>query len=250
MNKERIFENVLRETRQYVCLDKFPLLEDNVNRLINKHAQNGFAIISAFRDSLNKKENLERTERLKNLLTKMGWSYTICYGGGFIEKEVIEDGDVEFDTSKHKFNEISFIVYNYNRLDKNRDLLQGAIKLCGMFDQDDIYFQEPNGKAYWYDRNGNRDATFSLMTKNDDGQMFFTGFGSSKLSKKLKDIYLKKGKVQNAKAFEHRFSGIMEAVAMPPQTNIEEEKRRRLGEVFISKFNVLSDYEAYKILNS
>ena len=93
MNKERIFENVLRETRQYVCLDKFPLLEDKVSRLINKHAQNGFAIVSACRDSLSKKENLERTEQLKNLLIEMGWSYTICYGGGFIEKEVIEDGD-------------------------------------------------------------------------------------------------------------------------------------------------------------
>lgn len=250
MNREQIFKSILRETRQYVCLDKFLLLEDKVNRLINKHAQNGFAIVSACRDSLSKKENLERTEHLKQIIIEMGWSHTICYGGGFIEKEVIEDGDVEFDTSKHKFNEISFVIYNYNRLDKDRNLLDDAIKLCGIFDQDDIYYQEPNGKAYWYDRNGNRDATFSLMTKNDDGQMFFTGFGSSKISKKLKDIYLKKDKVQNAKAFEHRFSGIMEAVAMPAQTNIEEEKRRHLGEVFISKFNVLSDDEAYKILNS
>ena len=169
---------------------------------------------------------MKRTDDLKQDLKDLGWSYTISYGGGFKEK-IADDGSESFDTDKPQFNKISFVVYNYNRLE-DRDLLDEAIALCDKYDQDDIYYQEPNGKAYWYNKDGEKDAAFSCMTKNDDDQMYFTGFGGSKLSKKTRDIYTKKHQVKNAKAFDHRFSGIMEAIALPPNTRIEEIKRNDL----------------------
>ena len=243
----KIFESLYQERGQkYVLLDKF--LEDKINRLIDKHAKNGFAVISACRSNLSPEENLQRTDDLKQDLKDLGWSYTISYGGGFKEK-IADDGSESFDTDKPQFNEISFVVYNYNRLE-DRDLLDDAIALCDKYDQDDIYYQEPNGKAYWYNKDGEKDAAFSCMTKNDDGQMYFTGFGGSKLSKKTRDIYTKKHQVKNAKAFDHRFSGIMEAIALPPNTRIEEIKRNKDGEVFISSYNVLTEKEAYNILNN
>lgn len=245
----KLFESIYRENGQkYVLLNKFPLLEDKVNRLIDKHAKNGFAVISACRSDNTPEENLERTDELKQDLKNLGWSYTISYGGGFMEK-IAADGKESFDTEKPQFNEISFIVYNYNRFG-NHDLLEDVIALCGKYEQDDIYYQEPDGKAYWYDKNGEKDATFSCMTKNDDGQQFFTGFGGSRLSKKTRNIYRNKNKVSNAKAVDHRFSGIMEAVALPPNTRVEEVKRKDDGEVFISSYNVLSGKEVYDILNS
>lgn len=245
----RLFESIYRENGQkYVLLDKFPLLEDKVNRLINNHAKNGFAVISACRSNLSPEENLQRTDDLKQDLKDLGWSYTISYGGGFTEK-IADDGTKGFDVDKPQFNEISFVVYNYNRFG-DRDLLDDAIALCDKYEQDDIYYQEPNGKAYWYNKDGKKDAAFSCMTKNDAGQMYFTGFGGSKLSKKTRDIYTKKHKVSNAKAVDHRFSGIMEAVALPAASRIEEIKRSKDGEVFISTYNVLSGKEVYNILNS
>ena len=203
--------------------------------------KNGFAVISGCRSNYTPEKNLEETEKLKSKLKELGWSYTIAYGGGFKEK-----GANEFDTTKPKFNEISFVVYNK----KGKNLLKDMVALCGEFQQDDIYYQEPNGKAYWYNSKGEKEAAFSSMVKNDDGQQFFTGFGTSKLSKKVKDRYLKTGEIKNRKAVEHRFSGIMEGVNPPPATLAEEIIRKNSGEVFLSQFNVLSSKEVYDILNS
>ena len=225
--------------------DFYPLLEDKVTRLIDIHSKNGFAIISACRGENTREENLKKTSELKTDLKNLGWTYTIAYGGGFVEK-----GSEGFDKTKPKFNEISLVVYNYNRKENHNDLLKDMISLCKKYNQDDIYYQEPNGKAYWYDKKGNKDATFSLIKKNDEGQQFFTGFGSSKLSKKMKEKYLETGELKSKKAFEHRFSGIMEGVETPPSTNIEAMRRKADGEIFISSFNVLTEEETSKILRA
>lgn len=228
--------------KEPISFKDYPLLEDKAKRLINMHSKNGFVVISACRANKTRQENLQRIENLKKDLKEMGWSYTVAYGGGFKEK-----GEGEFDTSKAKFNEISFVVYNYNK--NKRNLLKDMLSLCGKYEQDDIYYQEPDGKAYWYNSKGEKDATFSSMTKNDDGQQYFTGFGSSKLSKNLKKKYLKTGEVNNKKALEHRFSGIMEAINPPPVTRAEAIIRANNGEVFVSSYNVLTEEEAYKLLN-
>ena len=118
------------------------------------------------------------------------------------------------------------------------------------YNQDDIYYQEPNGKAYWYDKNGEIDATFSGIAKNDPTQQYFTGFNKSRLSKFDKKNITKKGKIGSSKAMEHRFSRIIEGVNPPPVTLIEEIKRKNMGEIFISSFNVLTQNEVYNLLNS
>lgn len=229
-----------------------PILEDKVNRLINNHTKNGFAVISGCRsnrDGLSKEEtrkvNIQKTGELKNDLKKMGWTYTVVYGGGFKEKGAEDNSPI-----KYKFDEISFVVYNYNRKNKDASLFDDMKKLTAKYEQDDFYYQESDGKAYWYDKNGNKDATFSKMVKNDDSQPFFTGFGSSKLSKKIKKNYIESGKVGNKKAFEHRYSGIMEAINPPPATYSERIIRSGSGEVFIDSYNVLTENEQLELLNS
>lgn len=186
-----------------IWLKDYPLLEDKVDRLISVHTKKGFGVVSACRRDKTNVENLKRTEQLKKDLSEMGWSYTIGYGGGF-QKKGSEEG---FDTSKPKFNEISIIVYNHNRKDGNKNLLKDLISLGRKYEQDDIYYQEPDGKAYWYDKNG------------------------------------------NTKALEHRFTGIMEGINPPPTTLIEEIKRKKAGEIFISSTNVLTNEEEYNLLN-
>lgn len=225
-----------------VEIKDFPILEDKVNRLIDNHSKNGFAVISACRRENTREINIKKTNELKADLKQLGWSYTLSFGGGFVEKNSEETFD------KPKFNEISFVVYNNNRKQEHNDLLKGMLFLCGKYKQDDIYYQEPNGKAYWYDKNGNKDATFSLISKNDDEQQYFTGFGN-KFSNKLKNVYLRTGEIKNKKAFEHRFSGIMEGIAAPPHTNAEAMIRTNNGEIFLSDFNVLTDEEVREILS-
>jgi len=227
-----------------IWLKDYPLLEDKVDRLISVHTKKGFGVVSACRRDKTNAENLKRTEQLKKDLSEMGWSYTIGYGGGFQEKGN-EEG---FDTSKPKFNEISIIVYNHNRKDGNKNLLKDLISLGRKYEQDDIYYQEPNGKAYWYDKNGKVDATFGDTVKNDPNQQFFTGIGKSRISKKDKEK-IKKGKFGNTKTLEHRFTGIMEGINPPPTTLIEEIKRKKAGEIFISSTNVLTNEEEYNLLN-
>ena len=222
------------------------LLEDKVDRLINIHSKKGFGVVSACRRDKTNEENLKRTEQLKKDLSELGWSYTIGYGGGFQE-----NGNEEgFDISKPKFNEISVIVYNHNRKNEKAVLLKDLIALGKKYNQDDIYYQEPNGKAYWYDKNGEIDATFNGIAKNDPTQQYFTGFNKSRLSKFDKKNITKKGKIGSSKAMEHRFSGIIEGVNPPPATLIEEIKRKNMGEIFISSFNVLTQNEVYNLLNS
>lgn len=231
------------------------LIEDKITRLIDKHSKNGFANISAFRSNRynngeplsieeTRKINIQKTGELKNDLKNLGWSYTVSYGGGFKEKEDTKS------PSKYKFNEISFIVYNYNRKNKNANLLDDMKKLTAKYEQDDFYYQEPNGKAHWYDKNGKEDASFSKMVKNDDKQPYFTGISSSKLSKKTVQKYMKNGKVGSDKAFEHRYSGVMEGVNPPPLSYAEEAVRAANGEIFLSTYNVLTEEDVYQILGA
>lgn len=228
-----------------IWLKDYPLLEDKVDKLISTHARKGYGVISACRKGQSGKEKLNKTEELKKDLGELGWSYTIGYGGGFKEKDGNEE---EFDASKPEFNEISIIVYNYNRKDKERKLFDDLIALGKKYNQDDIYYQEPNGKAHWFNKKGEIDATFGSTVKNDPSQRFFTGFAKSRLSKNDKKK-IENGKIGNTKAMEHRFTGIMEGINPPAGSLVEEIKRDHAGEVFLSSLNVLTKREEYDLLN-
>jgi hypothetical protein len=230
-----------------IWLKDYPLLEDKVDKLINHHSQNGYGVISACRETQSGEEKLKKTEELKKDLNELGWSYTIGYGGGFREKEG-KGNQGKTDTSKPFFNEISLIVYNYNRKDKERKLFDDLLALGKKYHQDDIYYKEPNGKAHWFNQKGEIDATFGDVVKNDPEQANFTGFAKSRLSKNDKKK-IKNGKIGNTKAMEHRFTGIMEGINPPPGSFVEQIKRKHAGEVFISPYNVLTSQEVYDLLN-
>lgn len=168
-----------------IWLKDFPFLKDKVDKLISKHASKGFGMAPACQKSI---------EQLKKDLSEMGWHYTIGYGGSFQEKEY----------------DIFVIVYNYNKKNKDRILLDDLISLGKKYEQDDIYYQVPNGKVHRYDKDGKKGA---------------------------------------ALAMENGFSGIMKGINPPAETLIGEIKRDHAGEVFVSTLNVLTRNEEYELLN-
>ncbi len=168
-----------------IWLKDFPFLKDKVDKLISKHASKGFGMAPACQKNI---------EQLKKDLSEMGWHYTIGYGGSFQEKEY----------------DIFVIVYNYNKKNKDRILLDDLISLGKKYEQDDIYYQEPNGKVHRYDKDGKKGA---------------------------------------ALAMENGFTGIMKGINPPAETLIGDIKRDHAGEVFASPFNVLTNDEVYELLN-
>ena len=199
------------------------LSESQLSNLIDKHSQKGFFIISACRANNTDEQNQAKTNELKEKLKSLGLSYTIAYGGGFKEKE-----DKTPDTTKPEINETSFIVYNYNKKEKKpftRDeLFNIAIKLCKEYNQDDVMFKEPDGKSYWYDRNGKIDATFQKkFVANDPSQRYFTAFRRNISDDK--NTPGKNGKMP--KANSPRFSGIMEGLFFNPAPSTFIDKQRR-----------------------
>ena len=168
-----------------IWLKDFPFLKDKVDKLISKHASKGFGMAPACQKSI---------EQLKKDLSEMGWHYTIGYGGSFQEKEY----------------DIFVIVYNYNKKNKDRSLLDDLISLGKKYEQEDIYYQEPNGKVHRYDKDGKKGA---------------------------------------ALAMENGFTGIMKGINPPAETLIGDIKRDHAGEVFASPFNVLTNDEVYELLN-
>ena len=90
-------------------------------------------------------------------------------------------------------------------------------------------FKEPNGKSYWYDRNGNIDATFEKGFKtNDDKQQYFTA-----LRKDIRGNSNQQGKNgKMSKANDGRFSAKMVEEVMngvffnPPAASFIDYQRR------------------------
>ncbi len=224
------------------------LTESQIGNLISKHSKKGFFIISACRSNLSDEENQKRTNTLKNDLKSLRLTYTVVYGGGFEEKQNENKGTT---LENPQINETSFLVYNYRRnrndatkngsLDRD-DLLKIALELCKKYNQDDIFFMEPNGKSHWIDREGNIDATFEKKLKvNDHTQKFFTAFGKNiEGSKNTPD---KNGKMSKANA--DRFSGVMEGIYFnpPPATFLDKYRRTIVeNEVFIEDITSYFNY--------
>ncbi|MCD8208315.1 MAG: hypothetical protein LUD72_10295 [Bacteroidales bacterium] len=151
-----------------------PLNEMYVDRILNKHGNEGLVILSANRTGLDPRINNENTKKLIADIQRTGRSYIPVYGGYHDDETGITDS-----------YEPSFIVTNYDRegdvLDFD-ELKDFAIQMCGKYDQWCVTVKAPDDVPHFYDRNGNiisKNDTDKVI-KNDPTQTYFTSLIKSK----------------------------------------------------------------------
>lgn len=220
-----IYNSVVNE--KYVSIDKLIACNVRLYDLIKgKHAENGYVIISACRDSSNpdmKAQNQQRTRELKTDIQSAGYSYMPVFGG-YVENE---NGEVL---------EASFIVFNYDRTGKPgnfEDLKNFAIAMCGKYNQDSVLVYEPGDVPKYYDREGNVVSSPSDSSRNvkvnDMEQPYFTSL-KNKSKRYTYDIQFPNDEVNSSLA---RILSGYDYFAAPPATYGERYRRNKLGEQFI-----------------
>lgn len=225
--------------------------EVTLDRVLQKHGDNGMINISANRSDQPQEVNDANTRELINDLKKSGYSYLPTYGG-YRGLDGVEDD-----------YEPSFIVFNYNENGEEtdfEDLRKFGLYLCGKYNQDSVLIKAPNKAPIYCDRNGQK--TNSRETKkywkNDPKQQFFTSFKSKEsvddeiratLMNKYKKYCRDKGIARTQKGFENFYNehlndidfigkrytydiGFDECYVNPMPCQLIERMRRK-GEVMI-----------------
>ena len=155
------------------------LTEANLNRISKGHEKDGYAILSASRESLTTYENNARTNALRDWLRNNHYSYIKVYGGYH-----------ELGESKPSI-EKAFIVYPFDIVTKKStdwsDFVGNISDIAKHFDQDTVLFCPPNGKPAWVAINPEakeQEMSFNSIKLNDVAQKYFTAL------KKWRDISL------------------------------------------------------------
>lgn len=153
--------------------NKQQLVKEGLNRLLGKHTKNGYMIISSYRggDEKTQEENKRDFEELKKDVRRGGFSFVPVYGG-FIENL----GEVD----EREVREPALFVPNYkvasiSFYDDDNALKDLGIMLSKKYNQDAFLFI-PLGddeNAYYINKDGEVDMSFSGKTINDLSQMYF-----------------------------------------------------------------------------
>lgn len=143
-----------------------------INRIIQKHGDNGLINISACRSNNTPEENEENTRNLIQDLRRSPFTFLPGYGG-YHDRSGDEQASFE----------ASFNVFNYDKNGKPlnwEDLYNFAIELCGKYDQYSVLVKAPGKDPIYVDRNGEKanDRESGEVFKNDPNQIFFTSLKS------------------------------------------------------------------------
>lgn len=198
-------------------LKRIELNETTLKKMLTKHSDAGYVIITAFRGEYDYLENVKRNQKLKADIDKSGYSY-IPVWGGFIETNA--------DTGERKeVKERSFVILNYGRgttgeFEDSEELKKLGQRLCKKYEQESYLYKPkgPDTKAFYLTSVGKVDMTFNSATPTKAVDMYFTNLTKSS----------KKG-VGN-KSFTYR-EGVL-WFAKSPSSMYEAYKR--MGEIFIS----------------
>ena len=139
-----------------------------LDRVINKHGDNGYVSISANRSENDDETNAARTRSLLSDIKKSGYAYLPTYGG-YRAPDGSEVGDYE----------PSFLVFNYDKSGEELDfdrLRQLAIDWCGKYNQDCVMVKAPQEAPIYLDRDGMKvnSSESDKVFKNDPNQEYFT----------------------------------------------------------------------------
>lgn len=199
-------------------LVKINLNETTLKKMLTKHSDAGYIIITAFRTvDYTYQENVKRNNKLKSDINKSEYSY-IPVWGGFIETDS-ETGETQ------EVKERSFVVFNFKRGSTEPFVGSDELKKLGMFlckkyDQESFLYkpQGPQTKAFYLNRNGKVDMSFKSVTPTTNTDVYFTN-----LSKGKNDPVAKK-------SFTYREGTIW----LPDSPKTLAEAYKRYGEVFLN----------------
>jgi hypothetical protein len=171
----------------------YQIIKEGLNTILDKHTKNGYIIISSYRgggDKTNQENKLD-FESLKKDVINDGFSYIPVYGG-FIE-------NIGDEKTQREIKEPSLLIPNYQIAsakpyetdDKLKNL---GIVLAKKYNQDSFLFK-PKGNddtAYYIDKNGLIDNTFTGKNINDLTQIYFTDLVKNSYEKGKKSSFGKK----------------------------------------------------------
>lgn len=209
-----------------------PITETNAKRLIDKHSQNGYVIVSPCRGGADfglDKNKLAEKEKLANInkqritdclkmIKQSGFAYTPSYGG-FIENQGEENEENVYERS--------FIIYNHYRdgsVGNFEDLFNLAMEICRKYNQDSVLVKAPGKNPKYIKQDGSLDFSFSdNVAFNDISQQYFT------------DLHKNTDKFSNINDRKPtRFSFLESYINPAPQCYGERISRARNGEIFLS----------------
>ena len=233
------FKRIQTESTQFDTSQLLPLTEANIQRIVKGHDKDGYAVLSASRDSNkyvdgsnimrnNPNEiNDKQTKLMKSLIKSKGYTYVPIYGGYH------EEGTTDSQIEK------SFIIYPYKRNNElvdwkqfENDMYDIANDEKGAFNQDSIMFKRPNQAPMYVDPRTKEDS-FSPGDKviyNDTDQTYFSAikkWKDSSLNRKNRDF--KNGKPQ-------RFTFSEAYIEQQPMTISGSRVRSGLGELVVYGF--------------
>lgn len=228
---------VVQEGKKYFSLQK--LNETTMTAIQGKYMDNGFIVITSDRSChaelgipygqpcpekeayYFEQNNIENREVLKRWLRSKGFGYTPVYGG-FKEEIKNDEGEVigKVD-SPHPEHALLVMARNEREETNHLALKELAKEICEVFNQDAFFYKPPNSEssdAYFIDRDGNIDMTFTDFVFGDLKQDYFTQLAKGREKRQPKK----------------RFSAIAEALYVPKPPLSAVEARERRGEIFIT----------------
>ena len=124
------------------------LLESGLSRLRSKIDKHACGVITAFRGTKTKKENMDNNKKLKTALERAGFTVTPV-DGSYLEKQEI-DGAVDMK----EISEKSFFVANEKVEGDDDGKLEGILRELGQkYDQDSIlsipFSDDKEGRLVW-----------------------------------------------------------------------------------------------------
>lgn len=186
--------------------------EETLSRIINKHGNNGFVILSANRGDKSGEENNKQTRNLISDLKQSQYSYYPVYGGYHGTDGVVDS------------YEPSFIVFNYNRKGEQTDfsdLKLFAIRMCGKYNQDSVLIKAPDELPNYVNRVGDvvGHATDDSVATNDAKAEYYTSM--------IKTRNLDYQNPERLKRFTYPIQ--FECYSHPAPATINELRRRKEG---------------------
>ena len=116
-----------------------------IDRLMQKHGNNGFVIISANRSDKPEERNVKATQNLIQDLKNSNFAYLPTYGGYHGTDNVMD------------VFEPNFTVFNYSQNGNPtnwEDLHKFALDMCAKYEQDSVYINEPGKAPEYQNANG------------------------------------------------------------------------------------------------
>jgi hypothetical protein len=155
--------------------------ESTLNRILSKHYEDGFIILTSYRggDEKTIEQNNKDFSDLKKLVVSKGYSFIPVYGG-FIENQG--------SPNETEVREPALLIPNHKvgsiKSHDSDGLIELGVEIVNTYTQDSFLYKPGGGNndAHYIDKNGDIVMSFKNKTINDLTRTFFTD-----LSKRFSD---------------------------------------------------------------